>query len=204
MNIGREFIRALAGYDLSKFENSPNVIYALDSNFRLQYFNKKWEEFAVENNGADLLLKYNIGSSLYEVLVEPLRDYYLDHYHMVINNEKIFQHDFECHSARLFRKFHQKAVPLENQRGLLIENSLVISYPHIYDNPHHHNSNILPYLDKNGLLHQCCNCRKVLNLDIENKWEWNSGFIEKLPENTEYTLCPDCEEYYHPHSAYYH
>lgn len=197
MNIGRDFIKILSGFDLLSYEQSGNIVYAIDDQFILQYFNQQWESFAKENNSSDIIFSSNIGCNILTNITGPLRHFYYKKYNDVLNSRTIFEHEFECSSPEKYRKYHQRVIPLPLTSGLLITNSKIQEYPHLQSIQHHHSSNLLPYLNSDGEICQCSNCRKVKNMDYENRWDWIAKFIVSLQPNTIFSVCDECMNKYY-------
>ena len=52
------------------------------------------------------------------------------------------------------------------------------------------------YLDSNGFINQCSNCRNSQRADQPETWDWVPAWIENMPENVSHTICPTCFDYY--------
>ena len=56
------------------------------------------------------------------------------------------------------------------------------------------------YRDAQGMVHQCCHCRRMSNLAHPGRWDWVPVWVERFPPNTSHTLCGPCFAfYYSPH-----
>ncbi len=51
-----------------------------------------------------------------------------------------------------------------------------------------------PYRDENGFIHQCTQCRKVLNRQDGGRWELVTEWTHSMPLKTTHTICASCAE----------
>jgi hypothetical protein len=77
---------------------------------------------------------------------------------------------------------------------LMIVNSLIVEQPHP--------SLALPaietrYRTSDGLIVMCANCRRAKAAEMQERWDWVPGFVEKRPFRVSHGLCPPCYEYYY-------
>lgn len=56
----------------------------------------------------------------------------------------------------------------------------------------------MTYQDSNGIITQCCNCRKVRAVQAIEKWDWAEAFITSTLPNISHGLCPSCLEELYP------
>jgi hypothetical protein len=187
----------LDGLDLEILENDPNSIYGLSKDLTLNYLNPGWFNFAKENDGEPTISeRFNLGSHIGDSITGPARDYYLEVFQRILNTGEIWHHEYECSTPEILRIYCQTVHPLYNRNGLLIVNRLVKEQPHDLKTRRPHKPIEKHYIQKTGLITQCCNCRRVkrvANLDV---WDWVPAWVKKVPRNTSHTFCPKCYEYY--------
>lgn len=109
---------------------------------------------------------------------------------------KPWRHEYECSSIHLFRRFHQNIYPIKNGKGLIIANSLSIAIP--MKNIGRIASDAIEklYLNSDGFVVQCCNCRCTQRAEEPKIWDWVTKWIENIPSNFSHTICPICYDFY--------
>ncbi len=191
------FVDILDKIDFDTIENSPHSIYAISKKFELIYLNQGWFNFAKENNGEpDISEKFKIGTSIFKGIKGIVSEYYYDKYSTILKTLKPWSHEYQCSSNELYREFLQNVYPLKKGEGLLIVNSLKIEEPHEVLTSHNNS-----YLQENGFIVQCCNCRKTQKADDHDIWDWVPHYIEKMPPNVSHSICPVCFDYYYKNSG---
>ncbi|MES2589565.1 MAG: hypothetical protein V4622_11350, partial [Bacteroidota bacterium] len=156
------FKSKLEGLDFETLENSPHTIFGLSKDLKLIYFNNAWLEFSKQNNGEpEISRRFTIGTSIESTMTGPIKDYYLTNYKRVFQDLKVWKHEYECSSSTEYRVFSQDVYPLKNSEGIIIVNSLKIGRP--FNNKDHKKNTLkkADYIDHNGIITQCCNCRKT-------------------------------------------
>ena len=117
-----------AGFHLKSLEADHSIIYMLSPDLRIIYCNKAWDEFAILNGGVGLSREAVLGTSISDVIAEPLKRFYEKAFDRAQKELKPWEHDYECSSPGLFRLFHMRVLPLANSY-LLVENSLIVERP---------------------------------------------------------------------------
>jgi hypothetical protein len=180
--------------------NITNTIYIIDQNYNIVDYNNGYKRFAIENEGSDILIKWPIGSNILSSIPDIIRNDIKNMYDDVILNNKIIEHEYDCHSPTAFRRFKMRILPFMNGFALhehcLIESSKLNGSYELSDSEIESR-----YVDINGIIHQCCHCRRIQsNTDINN-WVWVVSLIKRnnifLP-NISHTICPVCLLHYYP------
>ena len=192
------FKSKLISIDFKTIENSPHSIFALSPDLKLIYFNQAWFDFAKENNGEPIIsTRFHLGTSFETGLSGLLKEFYIKSYKEIMKNLTVWKHEYECSSAGIYRLFYQDAYPLKNGQGIIIVNSLQIDRVIHEDFRHLSTLSINKYLDPDGMIIQCSNCRKSKRKNPAEIWDWVPAFVEEIQENISYSICPVCYDYYY-------
>lgn len=191
------FKSKLMGLNFNTIENSLHSIFGLSNELKLIYFNLAWLEFAKSNNGEPCISQhYPIGTSIEAALCGKIKDFYVNNYNKVIQESKVWTHEYECSSSGVYRLFYQEVFPLKNREGVIVVNSLrteqiidedfrkVSTYP------------MNEYISSTGMITQCSNCRKIQRVNQQEIWDWVPALIEEGNEYTSHSICPVCYDYY--------
>lgn len=196
------FDKLLRVFSLEELENHHDPVYGLWPDLRLAYLNPAWFRFAAENTGEPAISTYwNLGASVMEAIAEDLRPFYQNLFEQCLQPKeglRPLQHEYECSSGSLYRRFQLSVYPLRNHQGLLIVNALVVERLHDPTEREPRAADKSSYADQHGLIHQCCHCRRVQNQKIKNRWDWVPQWVDHVPRETSHTLCPLCLDYYYP------
>ncbi|MFL6415438.1 MAG: hypothetical protein ACJ74Y_07190 [Bryobacteraceae bacterium] len=166
----------------SDYDRDSHVIYAVDDNFRIVRCNPAWDTFALENNGSAARESKVRGVSLFAVIPQDLSVYY-DAGFLTARKQGRWQHDFDCSSARVIRRLRMTVTPFGS--GLLFRNVVV-------------KDSLAPpseaggrFADYGRVITMCSHCRRVENKK-SNVWQWVPEFIDGIPAEIGYRLCPAC------------
>lgn len=196
VHIASDFEPLLRVYDLDELDRQPNTIYAVRSDFTLAYHNAQWTRFAEENGGEPAIsTSWSMGRCILEALAEPILGFYESAYRGCLETGEPFSHEFECSAPDLQRRLQQMCYPLGDGKGLLISNSIVVEEPH--PGPAREGQTE-DHVDANGILTQCCHCRRVRHARQADRWDWIPRWVQNPPENTSHGLCTLCLEHYYP------
>ena len=191
------FISKLAGFDFETLENSPNSIFGLSKDLKLIYFNKAWFDFAKQNKGEPGIPDcFKIGTPIEKSISGVLKDFYINQFKKTINGVKAWKHEYECSSSKVFRLFSQDSYPLKNHEGIIVVNSLKIERVIDRNNSSRHQFKSGIYLNENGLITQCSNCRKTQRTGEPEVWDWIPLLIEQPLKNISHSICPICFDFY--------
>lgn len=187
-----------AGFQLESIEEDHSILYLLRPDLRIAYCNKAWDRFAAENGGVRLNRGEVLGTSVLEIIPEPLRSFYAGGFASAKREFRPWEHDYECSSPDLYRLFHMRVLPLANSY-LLVENSLRIERPHGAERPPMP-ANAALYLNANGLVTMCSHCRRTRRSStLETPvWDWVPSYLENPPATVSHGLCRNCRAYFYP------
>lgn len=188
-----DFIDKLVDFDLETLENDLHSIYAIDSNFKLIYFNKAYLEFSKQNNGEPYVSeKFPLGSFLPDAIFGEIKKMYLVKLSNVLTTGKSENLIYECSSLDVYRLFMQKMYPLRNKSGVIIINALNVENQINIKSE----TSSTQYLQDTGFINQCSNCRRTQSSKNNGIWDWVPSYITKMPDNISHTICPACFDYY--------
>jgi hypothetical protein len=191
------FPSLLEDFSLKTLEGHPHSTYALSPELCLIYLNPAWFRFAAENGGEpEISERFCIGTQVCGAISQPLREFYRGVYARILMSGQLWQHDYECSSAEVYRRYHQTVYSLRKRAGLLVVNSLVRELPHNSETHHASPPDEGRYAGLGGLITQCCHCRRVQRIAEPDVWDWVPAWVERMPFNTTGGLCPVCYEYY--------
>jgi len=188
MKIDQDFIPYIYDYNTHSLNNSAAVIYAIDSNYKIRFFNDAWEHFAETNNGCKIATEWGIGANVINAIEGAQKEFYRELYDASINENLIISHQYECSSSTRYRKFKLIGYPLVNQRGLLLENYLISEANIAYNEPP---LIVDDYQDNYGIIKQCGHCRKIYN-HRQHTWEWCPSLIDQITLKISHSLCTEC------------
>lgn len=194
MKIDPEFEKDILYLDLTTIEESEDVIYIVDSAFTLKAYNNMWENFALDNNGEEILRRYPLGSNVQDAFREPIKSYLIQAYTAALQDNTPFEQTYECSSPLEYRLYRQTAYPLVRSRGLVISNHLV--------RKSQLREEIVAFskqfIDNRGIITQCQNCRKIRDPQNEQRWLWVPSLVKNTLANTSHGICPQCLDHYFP------
>ena len=192
---------AEAGFRIENVEADPAIIYMLDSDLRIIYCNKAWDQFASLNVGTRLNRRAILGMRVLDVVAEPLKAFYENAFTQTEEKSQPWEHDYECSSPDSFRLFHMRVLPLGDSY-LLVENSLRFERPHGSERP------VMPadsalYVSKDGMLTMCSHCRRTRRTSTTSVlvWDWVPSYLVEPPGRVSHGLCRNCRAYFYPSPA---
>ncbi len=196
--IAAPFDAQLDRFSLQTLEQERGAIYALDRDLRLCYLNPAWYTFAWDNQGEpDISQRFPVGTPLTAAIQGPLRDFYADAYRQVLHDGQVWEHNYECASDTIFRRFHQRAYPIDGGHAVVVVNNLVVSHPYQQEHGPTTAPNESSYRNSDGLIVQCSHCRRVQHADSPDRWDWVPAWVAKIPPRTSHSLCYPCYEYFY-------
>ena len=192
-----EGVLVKSGFNARTVEMNPSVIYIINSRFQLVYCNRAWDIFAIENGGKNLERQQIVGMSALEISPGFLRNFYESRFSVVLENQNVSEHSYECSSPNVYRRFNMRILPL-GRKYLMIENSLFVERPHgpIDGGPA---SFDVSYVDDDGFITMCANCRRTLAFDFHGRtcWHWVPSYLVSAPAPICHGLCSTCLAYYY-------
>ena len=118
--ISRETLAALMG--------SPNSIYVLSSDFRLVFFNEAYRQFALDNDGADVLVRWHVGTPVLAAFSPPLRPFFESLYRRALGGSFLV-HDYVCSNERTYRRIRAYYYGIAH-RFIMIDNAVLAERAH--------------------------------------------------------------------------
>ena len=188
------FAKVLDSFRFESLETISDPAFALTADLRLSYVNPAYVCFGSENGGQQIDSFVGIGTYIGDVLVGPLRDFYLAAYQRVLEEGERWDHEYECSSPTLFRRYLQSVYPLEGGAGLVAVNHLLVEDVHTLkaEDPDRDR-----YVNSKGLIVQCSHCRCVQRQGMEHQWDWVPDWVVHCPKETTHSLCSTCFTYYY-------
>jgi hypothetical protein len=199
-----EFAPLLKGFNLAAIERHPASVYGLWPDLSLAYVNPAWFRFASENNGEPAIsTHWSIGSAFMQAIPDPLQAFYTRLFSTSLTegsrtDSRPMQHEYECSSAAIYRRFLMTVYPLPGGTGLLVVNTLAVECPHNPGERPPHPADTQTYADADGVVRQCAHCRRIQVPANADLWHWIPSWVEKCPLHASHTLCNFCLDHYYP------
>lgn len=175
---------------LKALDASPMVSYAIDPEFRIRYCNAAWDRFAIANEAPELTNGRALGTNLLATIHAELRPFYLEGFEQANRSGAVWECQYECSSAEVFRKFQMRVHPIAPKGWFAITNALSVERPHIGYSTDGGNSG--------PLLTMCCHCRWTRRTDDTTRWDFVPAHLERSVTNVSHGLCPICRAYFYP------
>lgn len=192
-------------FRIEELDRDPASIFGLWADGTIAYFNAAWSAFAAENGGQPRVqADWGLGARYLDAIAQPLRPFYASLLAEASDERAGLHpraHQYECSSARLFRKYSMQVYALAGQTGVVVVNSLVFEVPH---DPAIRPSQVADparYRDGRGLVVQCAHCRRVRHGADADRWDWVPAWVERSAEMTSHGICALCLDYYYPGAA---
>lgn len=192
--IASGFAKVLDSFRFGSLEVISDSAFALTADLRLSYVNPAYVHFGSENGGQQIDSFAGIGTYIGDVLVGPLRDFHLAAYLRILAKGERWDHEYECSSPTLFRRYLQSIYPLKGGAGLVVVNRLIVEDAHKLkaEDPDRNR-----YVNSKGLIVQCSHCRCVQRQGMEHQWDWVPDWVVHCPRETTHSLCSTCFAYYY-------
>jgi len=197
-----EFEELIGTSRLESLNNHPSTVYGLDSDLNIAYLNPAWFKFADENgNKIFVTNEWSLGKNIFDSIPDVLEPFYRDLFESALNDKKssitLRQSEYECSSPELYRRFSMHIYPMGNE-GIVVVHSLLIEEPYI-SSPANGVISLdeVHYIDKNEIVHQCANCRRIKNLNDKERWDWIPKYIKEPHPKTSHGICPPCMQHYY-------
>lgn len=198
-----DFAPLLAGFTAEELGHRGSaVVYGLWPDMTLAYLSPSWFSFARENGGERVISpRWGLGSSILDAIPQALDHFYRELLSTALRapgGPRPVAHEYECSSTAVYRRFAMHLLPLKEQAGLLIVNSLRIESPHDVAGRTSWDADAVRYTDEFGTVHQCAHCRRIRVVGREHEWHWVPAWVENPPDATSHDLCGICLDYYYP------
>jgi len=197
------FRQLLLGFDVAEIEAQSDIVYGLTANLELAYFNPAWFRFS-ENNGGEpaISAQWALGRLVIDAIPNELKDFYRNLFVAALTqappSPSPSHHEYVCPSPTLHRLFTMTIYPLRDAQGLLVANSLQAEYPIGTSSATLTSFDESLYQGIDGIITQCCHCRKVKNQSEPARWDWLPRWVEQSPPKTSHGLCNLCFAHYYP------
>jgi hypothetical protein len=177
---------------LASLSTSDDVAYVLSAERRLVRTNEGWARFAQTNGGEETLRRWPLGSYIDDAIPTCLRPFYVQAFGRCLASGERWEHEYECSSPQLFRKFRMLTYPMHGQ-FLVVVNSRIVETPHTR-----------PVLDPDVsaagspscIITMCSHCRRVQSRMRPTTWNWVPVYVSAMPANVSHGLCEPCAEFY--------
>ncbi len=178
-------------------EPSPIVSYVVDGNLTVQYCNRAWDRFALENGAPELTGKATVGLDLRRVVADDLLPFYVRGFEHAEQQGTVWECAYECSSPELFRKFQMRIHPLRPAGWSLVTNTLVIE---------RHRTEVMTgglgsldgYVNLHDQITMCCHCRNSRRANQPEHWDFVPALLDRNIKNISHSLCPICLDYFYP------
>ena len=168
----------------------------------IAWVNEGWHCFARENRGdPEVSELWCEGARLLEAIDPPLRGFYEEHLRGVLESGQVWEHEYECPSPALHRRFRLTVEPVGRGEGLLAVHSCLAAHPHDEDAQPGLPPHGALYVDGHGLMTQCIHCRRMQRRGPEELWDWVPAWVAHVPDNASGGLCPGCARTFYPDLA---
>jgi hypothetical protein len=189
------FLPLLDDTDRSVLHSTRNIVYGLWPDLTLAYMNPAWFIFSFENGGEPgVSEQWHLGRNVLDAMPDLLRPFYEQNFRRALNEDRPWEHCYECSSDKVYRKFHLGVFPLAQGQGLLLVNSPVVETEH----PEAESSPLESlYADAQGFIGQCCHCRRFRRADVLNTWDWVPAWLKQTPPKVTHGICKSCISFYY-------
>jgi hypothetical protein len=198
LRLDARFQALLGAHTIESIEAERGSVIGLWSDARIALLNSGWHRFAHENDGGAVLERWALGSDFFSGISGVLRDYYREGFARALGTGQPWEQSYECHSPATGRQFRLRALPLA-QGALLLVHSLVVSDPAWFDGTHAPRpSELERYVGADGIIRQCCNCRRTQRVASPASWDWLPELVARPPGNVSHVICMTCMKQVYP------
>jgi len=200
--ITSEFESLIGASRLESLNSHSSTVYGLDSEFNISYLNPAWFKFSKDNgNNIFVNSEWSLGKHIFDAIPNVLESFYRDLFESALNEEESsvisMQSEYECSSPELYRRFSMHLYPM-GKEGVVVVHSLVIEEPYKSSPPKGEITlDERHFIDKDGIIHQCADCRRIQNLNDKERWDWIPKYIKEPHPKTSHGVCPPCMQHYY-------
>lgn len=133
--------------------------------------------------------------ALLDAIEGPQRRFYADWLAGALDGPEPLDHEYECPTPELARRFLLRAYPLHGQ-GLLMVHSPIGEAPH--EAALAPVTDLGPYTDAHGIVHVCGHCRRSRRVSGEPRYDWVPAVLDSDHPALSHGLCPACALYHFP------
>lgn len=173
----------------AELEQHDNVSYVLSKDLRILRTNAAWRRFALANGGESFLARWKHGSSLLDVIPDELKPFYRQSFARATEADERWDHDYECSSPELFRKYRMIVYPFGG--------SFVVTHALLVEGPHRVAHDPGKHYETQGVIAMCSHCRRVRCTSELERWDFVPSYLAPGYTKVSHTLCPPCWRYYY-------
>jgi len=154
----------------------------------------------LENGGENWLRDRNLSTDLMAVIPPP-RGFCCKAWANVRRTGRPWDHEYECSSPGLLRRFHIHVTLLPGARDYVL---LVVVNPLLVEKPHPDRlvgGGASLFVDQAGIITMCCHCRRKRLALRQEEWVWAPFLVRVVPENVSHGLCPLCAQMHYSEFA---
>lgn len=182
-----------APFDVAALDDETSTVYGITADMRLAYMNPAWHSFA-QANGAAWDGAWGIGARIIDATPAPLQPAYERLFDQAKANRVVVEHEYECSSPTTYRRFRMRVHPC-NSGGFLVVNMLLRTSEHIQPAMTAVDAS---YRNGDGLIVQCCHCRRVRRDGPPTGWDWVPDYVAMPPGGISHGICGTCFDYHYP------
>lgn len=178
-------------FSADALSRDPSTVVVTDPNGNVLWTNPAWHEFAAHNGGETMLGRYGVGVGYCAGISGELRDFFQLALQRCYAEGNVFELDYACSSALKRRFMRLRALPITGA-GLVLSHSLVVESSEM---PEGESALESEYLNPEGIVLQCGNCRRVQNTK-RGQWDWVPAWVEVVDPRVSHGMCELCRGYY--------
>jgi hypothetical protein len=184
-----DFLRP--GFQPGALERIDSTVAVLDARAAILWTNPAWDDFARANGGAFQLDDY---PTYLDAVAGPLRAYFADAFDHALSTGAVFEHDYDCSSAEVIRRYRMRVLPFP-RHGMLVEHSQIATSDAPADGEPPLEER---FLDEHGFIVQCSNCRRIKrpHARVPESWAWVPAWVTQNHPRTSHGLCAPCAAFY--------
>ena len=191
-----EFKQLLKDFSPETLHQCDQTVFAMRTDLTLAYVNTGWETFAALNGESEISSKWPLGRCVSDAMTTSFRTFFETSFATCLKEMRPWGHRYDCSSPQVFREFKMLVYPLGVAQGFLVVNSPVVCV-----NDAAKESFGERYRGQNGLITQCCQCKRFQNTKVVGAWEWVPEWSTACPQNTSHGLCQTCFGFYYSSSS---
>jgi hypothetical protein len=181
---------------LQPLPDQDNVVYTVDRALRIVAFNAGYRRNLLSPDASDFIRQWGVGSSVLDAISPDLRAFYHELFARALAGEPV-EHRYQCPQPTRYREFRMRLLPDPRRERVMVEHALLLEHE-LPDGGPVDEATIRARYQRDGVIAQCCHCRKVRRRDGVDAWDWVGSLIARSWPGTSHGLCPPCFEYYYP------
>jgi len=199
-----QFETLIGAKRLESLNSHLSSVYGLDEDFRISYLNPAWFIFSEENgNGRFSSAVWSLGINIFDCIPDVLQGFYRDLFETALKEseeERLIptRSEYECSSPEKYRRFSMHLYSV-GRKGIMVVHSLLVEEAH--SSPAAGTRSTFceeQYVDADGFVCQCANCRRIQRRDRPGQWDWVPSYVGVPFQSISHGLCSPCVEHYYP------